>query len=114
VLVVSRAQHQWGNQASERFRSDDEQQFNKSKTDNDVYRLTFERKKRTSEVGSKGMRPETVKGRDLAARTLEILSRKMYSSSGPISSLLEITRREGVADWTEPRSISKSDKLGLL
>jgi len=75
--------------------------------------LTFERKKRTREEVSKGIRPEIVNGRDLAARTLDTLSRKRNSSSMFSSSNLEATRLDVAADGLELCSISKSNKLGL-
>jgi hypothetical protein len=77
-------------------------------------RFTFERKKRTRTDGSKGICPETVNGRLLAASTLDTLSRKIYSSSKADWSLLDAILLEVTPDFAGDRSISKSVTLGAL
>ena len=78
-----------------------------------VNNLTFVRKNRTREDRSKGIRPDTEKGRALAASTLMMLSRKTSSSLKAGSCLVGIVLIAG-PDCVGRRWISKSDIPGAL
>lgn len=75
---------------------------------------TLERKKRTREEGSRGMRPEIVKGRVLAAINLATLARKTCSLSKSGWDFRFDALLSCMDDCLGARSISKSDMLGLL
>ena len=75
--------------------------------------LTFDRKKRTRAEGSKGIRPDTVNDRVLAAINLATLVRSTCSPSKS-GWALRTTDLLGYAGDRGARSISKSDMLGLL